>query len=120
MSSILKSEYTREEIQNQEAKSYGVHKEPQTQVSVEEKHAEKVTKKADDKPKGLARLNMKTERRHALVVYDYWAHNNKELTIRAGEKVLVSWNLVQLFIDRTLDRCDPHMLVQQPPSSDGF
>ena len=28
--------------------------------------------------------------KYAAVVYDYWAHNNKELTIRAGEKVLVS------------------------------
>ena len=94
MLSILKSEYTREEIQTQEVKSHAVHKGPQTQVSVEEKHVEKVTKKTDDKPIGLARLNMKTEKRYALVVYDYWAHNNKELTIRAGEKVLVSWNLI--------------------------
>jgi len=78
-----------EEIQTQEVKSHAVHKGPQTQVSVEEKHVEKVTKKTDDKPIGLARLNMKTEKRYALVVYDYWAHNNKELTIRAGEKVLI-------------------------------
>ncbi|XP_065050991.1 epidermal growth factor receptor kinase substrate 8-like isoform X1 [Rhopilema esculentum] len=29
------------------------------------------------------------ELKFALVVYDYWAHNNKELTIRAGEKVVI-------------------------------
>ena len=35
------------------------------------------------------------ELKFALVVYDYWAHNNKELTIRAGEKVVVSIAITQ-------------------------
>ena len=45
-----------------------------------------------DKPTALPKLQLNAEPRQALVVYDYWAHNNKELTIRAGEKVLVSEN----------------------------
>ncbi len=47
--------------------------------------------KAEEKPRAASGNG-----KMATVAYDYWAHNVKELTIRAGEKVMVSWSIYLL------------------------
>ena len=51
---------------------------------------EEAAKNQKGKPVVLPKLKLVPEKKYASVVYDYWAHNNKELTIRAGERVTVS------------------------------
>lgn len=57
-----------------------------------EKAPEKTVEKRNMRPTDLPKLQLNGEKKYALVIYDYWAHNNKELTIRAGEKVQVSYD----------------------------
>ena len=88
---------TREEKRSQEEKHHydlpPVKPIPATTVVVrEEETIEQKAEKPKGKPADLPKLQLSGEKKYALVIYDYWAHNNKELTIRAGEKVLVSIN----------------------------
>lgn len=43
-------------------------------------------------------FNSKPKVLYGIVIYDYMAHNNKELTIHAGEKVEVSFFFSELFV----------------------